>query len=216
MHRHDRHQPVTGAAVEVVEERQVLEEVRVQPAGDEQVVGFVEALEDLDLQVDVTRCQRLRGRSRGSPRAAQGWRRPATAACPWWPTARTELLTARRLPTLGEPQAQPISECVQLLQRMTHGDSRCGVAQHVTSMVRGIHQHSSKDGIDVRNHRHPRDIGEHHRPGTPASRATSASPSIVFMVVAAAAPLGVIGGVVPLGSRRATAQGSRRHSSSRR
>ena len=41
--------------------------------------------------------------------------------------------------------------------------------------------------------------------------------SIVFMVVAAAAPLGVIGGVVPLGHRRrATAQASRRPSSSQR
>ena len=59
MDRRHRHQPGAGATVEIVEERQVLEEVRVQPASDQQVVGLVEALEDLDLQVDLADGQRL-------------------------------------------------------------------------------------------------------------------------------------------------------------
>ena len=91
---------------------------------------------------------------------------------------------------------------------MTHGDFSCGVAQPVYPMVRGIHQHAvtAKDGNRCPKSQPPQRLWGRSRRPARQLRGNLGVASIVFMVVAAAAPLGVIGGVVPLGLARATAQ----------
>jgi hypothetical protein len=52
VHRHHRHQSAAGAAVEFAEEWQILKEVGVQSFRSQEIVGLVEVLEDLDLEID--------------------------------------------------------------------------------------------------------------------------------------------------------------------
>ena len=72
----------SGAPVEFVQERQVLEVVRVQPAGDEQSLGSSK-LSKISICRSMSRPATARGRSPGSPRAARALHRPAAAVCPW-------------------------------------------------------------------------------------------------------------------------------------